>query len=125
MKIGRSIPILLAGLITSACCQERRINLNEQFLQTKPLYHKQTVEDILSHSEDEELVRVSGEIVRKIKGKVYLFRGETGDIKVVIEDAFLSDQPVRLGSPVILKGEIDNPPKTPPRIEVEDIHYIF
>ena len=125
MKIGCLIPILLVGFITSAYPQERWIISNEEFTQIKPLYHKQTIESILSHSENEELVRVSGEIIRKIKGQVYLFRGETGEIKVIIEDAFLTDQPVKLGSPVILKGEVYNPPEKPPRIEVEAIHYIF
>ncbi|MFK0571793.1 NirD/YgiW/YdeI family stress tolerance protein [Endozoicomonas sp.] len=125
MKKGRLLILILSGFIASACSQEQSSSNRESLMFEQPRYHKYSVEEILSTSEDEELVKISGELIRKIKGKIYLFRGETGEIKVVIEDAMLSDNGLTLKSPVIIKGEVDNPADKPPRVDVDDIHYVF
>ncbi|WP_083232429.1 NirD/YgiW/YdeI family stress tolerance protein [Endozoicomonas atrinae] len=125
MTKGRLLGIILSGFIASACSQEKRLALDESVMLEKPMYHKHSVEEILNASDDEELVRLSGEIVKKIKGKIYLFRGETGEINVVIDDSALPDKRVKLNSPTVIKGEVDNPPDRTPRIEVDDIHYVF
>ncbi|WP_257286533.1 NirD/YgiW/YdeI family stress tolerance protein [Endozoicomonas sp. SESOKO1] len=137
MTKGRLIGIILSGFIASACSQDKRFApddalddafddaLDESVTSEKPMYHKHSVEEILNASEDEELVRISGEIVKKIKGKIYLFRGETGEITVVIDDSVLPGKRVRLNSPTVIKGEVDNPPDRLPRVEVDDIHFVF
>lgn len=133
MTKGRLLGIILSGFIASACSQEKRFALDDAFddaldesvTSEKPMYHKHSVEEILNASEDEELVRISGEIVKKIKGKIYLFRGDTGEITVVIDDSVLPGKRVRLNSPTVIKGEVDNPPDRLPRVEVDDIHYVF
>ncbi|WP_422468611.1 YgiW/YdeI family stress tolerance OB fold protein [Endozoicomonas sp. ALC013] len=125
MTKGKLAGVILSGFIASACSQETRFNLDQSDTSENPMYHKQSVEEILNTSDDEELVRISGEIVKKIKGKIYLFRGETGEINVLIDDSVLPGQEVKLNSPTIIKGEVDNPPDRAPRVEVDDIHYVF
>ncbi|WP_257297285.1 NirD/YgiW/YdeI family stress tolerance protein [Endozoicomonas sp. YOMI1] len=125
MTKGQLSGIILSGFIASACSQETRFDLDESTMPEKPMYQKHSVEEILNTSDDEELVRLSGEIIKKIKGKIYLFRGETGEIKVLIDDSALPDKEVKLNSPIIIKGEVDNPPDRAPRVEVDDIHYVF
>ncbi|WP_257266209.1 NirD/YgiW/YdeI family stress tolerance protein [Endozoicomonas sp. ONNA2] len=124
MTKGQLSGIILSGFIASACSQETPFD-DESTTSEKLLYHKHSVEEILNASDDEELVRLSGEIIKKIKGKIYLFRGETGEINVVIDDTALPDKKVKLNSPTIIKGEVDNPPDRAPRVEVDDIHYVF
>ena len=123
MRKGCLLGLILSGLVTSACSEEK-LSLPAGTT-AKPLYQKHSVEEILNTSDDEELVKVSGEIVKKIKDRIYLFRGETGEIHVVIEESALSETEVRLKSPVVIKGEVDNPPDKAPRIDVENIHYVF
>lgn len=123
MRKGCLLGLILSGLVTSACSEEK-LSLPAGTT-AKPVYQKHSVEEILNTSDDEELVKVSGEIVKKIKDRIYLFRGETGEIHVVIEESALSETEVRLKSPVVIKGEVDNPPDKAPRIDVENIHYVF
>ena len=123
MRKGCLLGLILSGLVTSACSEEK-LTLPAGTTAT-PVYQKHSVEEILNTSDDEELVKVSGEIVKKIKDKIYLFRGETGEIHVVIEEPALTETGVRLKSPVVIKGEVDNPPDKAPRIDVENIHYVF
>ena len=123
MKKGCLLGLALSGLVTSACSAEQPPRPSD--VQAKPVYQKHSVEEILSTSDDEELVKVSGEIVKKIKDKIYLFRGETGEIHVVIEESALSETGVKLKSPVVIKGEVNNPPDKTPKIDVENIHYVF
>ena len=123
MRKGCLLGLILSGLVTSACSEEK-LSLSAGTT-AKLLYQKHSVEEILNTSDDEELVKVSGEIVKKIKDRIYLFRGETGEIHVVIEESALSETGVRLKSPVVIKGEVDNPPDKAPRIDVENIHYVF
>ncbi|USE35771.1 NirD/YgiW/YdeI family stress tolerance protein [Endozoicomonas sp. SCSIO W0465] len=125
MTKGQLSGIIISGLIVSACTQEQHFALDESVMLEKPTYHRHSVEEILNASDDEELVRLSGEIVKKIKGKIYLFRGETGDINVVIDDSALPDERLKLNAPIVIKGEVDNPPDRTPRIEVDDIYYVF
>lgn len=125
MTKGRLLGIILLGLVSSACSQEKRLTLDESAMLEKPMYHKYSVEEILSASDDEELVKISGEIVKKIKGKIYLFRGDTGEINVVIDDSTLPDKRVKLNSPTVIKGEVNNPPDKAPKIRVDDINYVF
>ena len=123
MRKGCLLGLILSGLVTSACSEEK-LSLPAGTT-AKPVYQRHTVEEILNTSDDEELVKVSGEIVKKIKDRIYLFRGETAEIHVVIEESALSETGVRLKSPVVIKGEVDNPPDKAPRIDVENIHYVF
>ncbi|WP_299730191.1 NirD/YgiW/YdeI family stress tolerance protein [uncultured Endozoicomonas sp.] len=128
MKKGYLLPILLTGVMTGACSQESADNPEIErlsYFSSLPAYQKYSVEEILSHSEDEELVKISGEIIQQIKDRIYLFRGETGDIKIVIEDSVMPEQGVMLKSPVQIRGEVDNPVDRAPRVEVDAIQYVF
>ena len=130
MKKGYLLPILLTGVMTGACSQEsdepNKVEvLNASYFSSQPVYQKYSVEEILNSSEDEELVKISGEIIQQIKDRIYLFRGETGDIKIVIDDSVLPDQGVMLKSPVQIRGEVDNPVDRAPRVEVDTIQYVF
>ena len=44
---------------------------------------------------------------------------------MVIEESALSETGVKLKSPVVIKGEVNNPPDKAPEIDVENIHYVF
>ena len=123
MRKGCLLGLILSGLVTSACSEEK-LTLPAGTTAT-PVYQKHSVEEILNTSDDEELVKVSGEIVKKIKDKIYLFRGETGEIHVLIEESALTETGVKLKSPVVIKGEVNNPPDKAPKIDVENIHYVF
>lgn len=123
MRKGCLLALILSGLVTSACSEEK-LTLPAGTTAT-PVYQKHSVEEILNTSDDEELVKVSGEIVKKIKDKIYLFRGETGEIHVLIEESALTETGVKLKSPVVIKGEVNNPPDKAPKIDVENIHYVF
>ncbi len=125
MRKGYLLAVILSGFVAVANAHEKNSVLDQRSQLDKPLYQKRSVEEILNKSDDEELVKISGEIVKKIKGKIYLFRGETGEIKVVIEESAKPDHRVKLNSPVVIKGEVDNPPERAPRVEVDDIHYVF
>jgi uncharacterized protein (TIGR00156 family) len=52
-------------------------------------------------------VTVAGTIVARERGNYYLFRDDTGEIRVEIEDAVFDRRPVGPDTPVRLSGEID------------------
>ncbi|MGB0360909.1 MAG: NirD/YgiW/YdeI family stress tolerance protein [Endozoicomonas sp.] len=130
MRKGYLLPILLTGVMTGACSQESDEPntvevINASYFSSQSAYQKHSVEEILNSSEDDELVKISGEIVQQIKDRIYLFRGETGDIKIVIDDSALPDQGMMLKSPVQIRGEVDNPVDRAPRVKVDTIQYVF
>lgn len=91
----------------------------------KNQYHKARIDDILDHSEDLELVKLSGEIIQKVKCNTYLFRDETGEIKVFIDDNLIPSQGLPFNLPVILNGEVEKSSLRPIQVDVDNVRYVF
>ena len=91
----------------------------------KSTYEKHTIEDILNDSTDQELVRISGEIIRKIKCSVYLFRGDTGDIQVKIGLDAIPDRGLPFKEAVVVKGTVNQTGENTPVIEADHIRFVF
>ena len=93
---------------------------------TKSPYEKITIEEILDKSEDLELVRLSGEIIKKLKCSTYLFRDETGEIRIQIDNQDIPDKGLLFNTPAIIHGDVE--PATiyrPVRVEADKIRYFF
>lgn len=92
---------------------------------TATKYEKKSIDDIISDSEDSELVKLSGEIIRKLKCSTYLFRDESGEIRIHIDDNDIPQKGLLFNSPITIKGEIEKRDDKPIRVEAERIRYMF
>lgn len=88
-------------------------------------YEKKSIDDIISESEDSELVKLSGEIIKKLKCSTYLFRDESGEIRIHIDDNDIPQKGLLFNSPVTIKGEIEKNMDKPIRVEAEKVRYMF
>ena len=88
-------------------------------------YQKKNIDDIIKESEDAELVKLSGEIIRKLKCSTYLFRDESGEIRIQIDDDNIPRKGLLFNSPVTIKGEIEKHHSKPVRVEADKIRYMF
>ncbi|OED42230.1 hypothetical protein ACH42_12325 [Endozoicomonas sp. (ex Bugula neritina AB1)] len=96
---------------------------------SKPIssrYEKVSIEDILDKSDDPELIKLSGEIIKKIQCSTYLFRDETGEIRVQIDDNYIPDRGLLFNTPVIISGEIESASHGMPfRVDADKVRYFF
>ena len=90
-----------------------------------PKYQKHTIEEILDNSDDEELVKISGELVKKIKCSTYLFRGETGDIQIHIDTDAIPERGLPFKEPMMVKGTVNIEEDKPVQVEVDNIRFVF
>ena len=88
-------------------------------------YEKKSIDEIINDSEDSELVKLSGEIIKKLKCSTYLFRDDSGEIRIQIDDSDIPQKGLLFNSPVTIKGEIEKNNNKPVRIEADKIKYIF
>ncbi len=88
-------------------------------------YQKQNIDEIVSNSDDAELVKLSGEIIKKLKCSTYLFRDETGEIRIQIDDSNIPNKGLMFHTPVTIKGEIEKHQDKPLRIEADKVKYYF
>ena len=88
-------------------------------------YEKHSIEDILSNSTDQELVKISGEIIRKIKCSTYLFRGETGDIQIRIGMDAVPDRGIPFKEAMVIKGTVSNSEEDKPTVKADHIRFAF
>lgn len=88
-------------------------------------YEKKSIDDIISDSNDSELVKLSGEIIQKLKCSTYLFRDDSGEIHIQIDDVDIPRKGLFFNSPVSIKGEVDKNSNRPVRVEAEKVLYLF
>ncbi|MGI9282378.1 MAG: NirD/YgiW/YdeI family stress tolerance protein [Endozoicomonas sp.] len=88
-------------------------------------YTKQNIDQVIEKSDDEELVRLSGQIIKKLKCSTYLFRDKTGEIQIQIGNEDIPEKGLLFGSPTIIKGEVLKDPKKPIVVEADKIRYVF
>ena len=97
----------------------------EKAMEPAVSYHKLSIDDILSNPVDEDLVKLSGEIVRKLKCSTYLFRDETGEIRIEIRNEDIPEKGLIFKTPILIKGEVSREPDRPVRIEADKVRYNF
>lgn len=90
-----------------------------------PKYKIHTIEEIQQHSTDEELVKISGEIIRKIKCGTYLFRGETGDIQIYIGIDAIPERGLPYKETMVIKGIVKVEEDKPIQVKADIIRYVF
>ncbi|WP_448215258.1 NirD/YgiW/YdeI family stress tolerance protein [Endozoicomonas sp. 2B-B] len=88
-------------------------------------YKKQSIDQVVESGDDEELVRLSGQIIKKLKCSIYLFRDKTGEIQIHIKNDDIPKKGLLFGSPTIIKGEITKDPSKPVVVEADKILYVF
>ena len=88
-------------------------------------YEKHNIEEILAKPEDEELVKLSGEIIKKLKCSTYLFRDRSGEIRVEIRNEDIPDKGILFKSPMVIKGEVSVGPDKHLRVRAERLRYNF
>ena len=88
-------------------------------------YEKKSIDDIINESDDSDLVKLSGEIIKKLKCSTYLFRDESGEIRIQIDDNDIPQKGLLFNSPMTIKGEIEKVQDKPVRVEAEKVRYMF
>ncbi|WP_062270180.1 NirD/YgiW/YdeI family stress tolerance protein [Endozoicomonas arenosclerae] len=88
-------------------------------------YKKQSIDQVIEKGDDEELVRLSGQIIKKLKCSTYLFRDKTGEIQIKIENDDIPQKGLLFGSPTIIRGEVMKDPNKPTVVEADKIRYVF
>jgi uncharacterized protein YdeI (BOF family) len=88
-------------------------------------YKKQNIDQVIEKSDDEELVKLSGEIIKKLRCSTYLFRDETGEIQIEINNSDIPQKGLLFGSPTILRGEVIKDRNKPVVVEADKIRYVF
>ncbi|MGI9275164.1 MAG: NirD/YgiW/YdeI family stress tolerance protein [Endozoicomonas sp.] len=124
---GISIILLFAALPVSMAISEDFFPLPAEQNQANPgkVYEKHNIDEILSQPEDDELVRLSGEIIRKLKCSTYLFRDKSGEIRVEIRNEDIPDKGLLFKTPMIIKGEVSQEPEKHLRVEANRLRYNF
>ncbi|MET4692180.1 NirD/YgiW/YdeI family stress tolerance protein [Endozoicomonas lisbonensis] len=92
---------------------------------TRVDYEDHSIEEVLANPTDQELVKISGEIIRKIKCSTYLFRGESGDIHIKIDTHAVPEQGIPFREATVIKGTVKHSEDKKPTIEADHIHYVF
>ena len=88
-------------------------------------YEDHSIEEVLANPTDQELVKISGEIIRKIKCSTYLFRGESGDIHIKIDTHAVPERGIPFRETTVIKGMVKHNEDKKPTIEADHIHYVF
>ncbi|WP_252177928.1 NirD/YgiW/YdeI family stress tolerance protein [Endozoicomonas sp. 4G] len=88
-------------------------------------YKKQNIDQLTENGDDEELVRLSGQIIKKLKCSIYLFRDKTGEIQIQIKNDDIPKKGLLFRSPTIIKGEVMRDPNKPIMVEADKILYVF
>ncbi|WP_257252765.1 MULTISPECIES: NirD/YgiW/YdeI family stress tolerance protein [unclassified Endozoicomonas] len=88
-------------------------------------YQKQSIDQVIENGDDEELVKLSGQIIKKLKCSIYLFRDKTGEIQIHIRNDDIPKKGLLFGSPTIIKGEVMKDPNEPIVVEADKILYVF
>lgn len=88
-------------------------------------YEKQSVDDIITEGKDDELVKLSGEVIKKLKCSTYLFRDETGEIRINIDDEILPAKGVIFDTPITIKGEVIRKPGRQLKVDADKVRYMF
>ncbi|WP_422136299.1 NirD/YgiW/YdeI family stress tolerance protein [Endozoicomonas sp. ALD040] len=88
-------------------------------------YKKQSIEQLIDSGDDEELVRLSGQIIKKLRCSIYLFRDKTGEIQIQIKNDDIPKKGLLFRSPTIIKGEVTKDPNKPIVVEADKILYVF
>jgi len=83
-----------------------------------------TVAEILSKPVDEQMVRLQGHLVRKVKSETYMFSDGTAEIVVEIDDDDFPKQQVDDKTKVEVVGEVDTGLRRPPEIEAESVRVL-
>ncbi len=123
MKIPLLPLIISATLLSYGCSEDNKVKKSEK---VSSQYEKHSVEYILKYSDDQELVKLSGEIVRKITCNTYLFRDETGEIQIEIADHLIPQKGLIFNFPIIIKGELEPASdENAPTVDVDKVRYYF
>lgn len=80
-----------------------------------------TVAAILEKPVDDQNVRLTGHLLRKIGDEKYIFSDGTGEIVVEIDDDDFPPQAIDAKTKVELLGEVDTGMRRPPEIEVDTV----
>ncbi len=70
-------------------------------------------------------VRLSGQLIEKISGNVYILRDKTGTIRVEIEPHEVPASGLQLNKPVSIEGQVETSPEQPVLIDAESVSYRF
>ena len=118
-----------AGLISYGWSQDAAIMMpasQHPAGNVKSPYEKISVGEILDKHEDPEMVKLSGEIIKKIKCDTYLFRDKTGEIKVQIPDEDIPERGLLFNTPITIKGAIEPASNGKPvKVEADKLRYVF
>lgn len=123
---GYLLSLAIFGLSAQPAYSENVFPLPSEIQKQQPgAYEKHSIEDLLEKPHDEELVKLSGQIIKKLKCSTYLFRDETGEIRIEIKNEDIPEKGLLFKSPVIIKGEVSLDKSKPVRVEAEKIRYVF
>ncbi len=87
----------------------------------QPAYGKTTVSAIKAKPVDDQKVTLEGTIVRKTGDERYLFKDETGEISVEIDDEDFPREPVDATTRIRIEGEVDTHLMKEPDIDAERV----
>lgn len=80
-----------------------------------------TVSDLLKAPKDDQLVKFSGKIVKKIADEKYIFSDGTAEIRVDIDDELIATVPVDNSTKLTIVGEVDKDGPQDIEIDVKSI----
>lgn len=66
-----------------------------------------TVADVLKNGKDDQMVTLTGNVVKQVGREKYLFRDATGEIRIEIDDDAMPTQPFDDKTKVEIAGEVE------------------
>lgn len=66
-----------------------------------------TVDQVVKHARDDDIVALRGKLVRKLSDETYIFADDTGEIQVEIDDKIFPRESVDANTIVEINGEMD------------------
>jgi uncharacterized protein (TIGR00156 family) len=80
-----------------------------------------TVAEVLNHPQEDQIVWLTGVLMKKISKENYLFRDATGEIRVEIDAVDLPTEPINEKTRLEIVGEVDTGLMRAPRIDVHRV----
>jgi len=108
---------LAAALVAGAFA----LPVHAQYVGPSDAASSPTVASILEKPVDDQNVRLTGHLLRKIGDEKYIFSDGTGEIVVEIDDDDFPPQSIDAKTQVELVGEVDTGMRRPPEIEVDTV----
>lgn len=107
MRIRNALPAALALALAAPLAYAQFTGPGSTAARTAPMGPVKTVDQIFKNSRDDQMVTLTGHVVRQIGRQKYLFRDGSGEIRIEIDRKAMPSEPFNEKTRVEISGEVE------------------